>query len=263
MANSYNDLLQAIGTPTSGTVIGDIKAAQKSIEGKISSNDSIKTLLDDLKDKIIKKIDEKTPKVYKVGGTGPAGGIIFYKADSVQTSSYVDSAGNTINYTWQYLEAAPADVSTETAIFGYYRPNGTNITVQSNLDTAITKDDHSTYNGNAAVGQGRMNTRLLVNAMGTSVYSSDSGTATTSTYAAKLCDDYTYGGYDDWFLPSVEELRYMYENMYQKSLGSLSYYYWSSSEYSASYSWNCYFNHDGMDYVDRYIYFSVRAVRAF
>ena len=35
---------------------------------------------------------------FNVGDTGPAGGHIFYKADTVQTSTYVDSNGNTVEY---------------------------------------------------------------------------------------------------------------------------------------------------------------------
>ena len=35
------------------------------------------------------------------------------------------------------------------------------------------------------------------------------GSNRTEEYAAKLCDDYVYGGYDDWFLPSIEELEAM------------------------------------------------------
>ena len=200
---------------------------------------------------------------YSVGDTGPAGGYIFYKADTVQTSTYKDASGNDVTYKWQYLEAAPADASTSTVIFGYYRPSGTNTTVLSNLDTSITKSNHSTYNGNAAVGQGRLNTSLLVNAMGTSAYSSDSGTNTTSTYAAKLCDDYTLNGYDDWFLPSIEELRYMYENLKSNSIGTWSKWYWSSTESSGSDSWICDFSggYVSYDYRDKYDY--VRAVRAF
>ena len=201
-------------------------------------------------------------EIYEIGDTGPAGGYIFYKADTVQTSTYVDSNGNTVEYQWQYLEAAPEDVSTSTVIFGFYRPSGTNTTIQSNLDTSITQNDHSTYNGNAAVGQGRLNTSLLVNAMGSSAYSSSSGTTTTGTYAAKLCDDYTLNGYDDWFLPSIEELRYMYENLKSKSIGTWSDDYWASTEYSGSYSWDYDFN--GGDVSSSYRYnLYVRAVRAF
>lgn len=256
---SYGNLLGVIGTPTSGTVIGAITKARDGINININS---VGKSLDTLKDDVMDKIKKKT--LYPdIGDTGPAGGYIFYKADTVQTSTYVDSNGQTVTYTWQYLEAAPADASTSDVIFGYYRPSGTNTTVQSNLDTSITVDDHSTYNGNAAVGQGRLNTSLLVNAMGSSTYSSNSGTDTTDTYAAKLCDDYALNGYDDWFLPSIEELRYMYENLKSKSIGTWSDYYWSSTERSGSHSWLYIFLRGYVSYDNRVNSLYVRAIRAF
>ena len=203
---------------------------------------------------------------YSVGSTGPAGGLIFYDAGSVQTSYYMDGSTKK-SYTWRFLEAAPADASTSAVIFGYYRTTSTgdNLTVQSDLDTTITSADHSTYNGNAAVGQGRMNTSLLVNAMKTTAYtsSSTSTTTTTDSYAAKLAVNYTYNGYTDWFLPSIEELRYMYENLKSKSLGTWSDYYWSSSEYSASLAWRYYFINGYADGIGRSVKYYVRAVRAF
>ena len=276
---SYDNLLGVIGTPTSGTVIGDITKAKDGININ-SVETSLSTLKNDVMDKITKLTylsdsssdgsgdssdgSGDSSEIYEIGDTGPAGGYIFYKADSVQTSTYKDSNGNDVTYTWQYLEAAPEDVSTSTVVFGYYRPSETNTTVQSNLDTSITASDHSTYNGNATVGQGRLNTSLLVNAMVSAAYSSESGTNTTDQYAAKLCADYSYGGYDDWFLPSIEELRYMYENLYSKSIGTWSDYYWSSTEYSGSYS-RLYVFVSG--YINRNAYrnltYYVRAIRAF
>ena len=255
---SYDNLLGVIGTPTSGTVIGDITKAKDGI-----NINSVETSLSTLKNDVMDKIMEKT--IICIGDTGPAGGYIFYKADTVQTSTYVDSNGNTVEYQWQYLEAAPADVSTSTAIFGYYRPSGTNTTVQSILDNSITKDDHSTYNSNAAVGQGRLNTSLLVKAMGSAAYTymSSSVSDTTADYAAKLCDDYTYGGYNDWFLPSIEELRYIYENLYSKSIGTWSGYYWSSTESGVN-AWNYYFIYDQIGgNASRDLRYYVRAIRAF
>ena len=53
--------------------------------------------------------------------------------------------------------------------------------------------------------------------------------------AAKLCDDYIYDGFNDWYLPSISELRYCYNakkiitKVFQKeTFNSES--YWSSTE---------------------------------
>lgn len=82
--------------------------------------------------------------------------------------------------------------------------------------------------------------------------------------AAKLADDYIYGGKDDWFLPSKDELNEMYVNLHLNGVGGFaSKYYWSSSEYSSNNAWNQYF-FNGIQYdnnkgnAER-----VRAVRVF
>ena len=36
---------------------------------------------------------------------------------------------------------------------------------------------------------------------------------------AKLCDDYSFNGYDDWYLPSLEELELMYSNLHANEYG--------------------------------------------
>ena len=51
--------------------------------------------------------------------------------------------------------------------------------------------------------------------------------------AADKCYKYSNSGYTDWFLPSKDELNYLYENLHKNNLGdfSNSMRYWSSSEY--------------------------------
>jgi hypothetical protein len=38
--------------------------------------------------------------------------------------------------------------------------------------------------------------------------------------AKSRCDDYAYGGYDDWRLPSGTEINWMYSNLYKKGMGN-------------------------------------------
>lgn len=53
--------------------------------------------------------------------------------------------------------------------------------------------------------------------------------------AARLCDDLIYDGYEDWFLPSKDELNLMYENLADNGIGSFSSAnYWSSTEEDGS-----------------------------
>jgi hypothetical protein len=49
--------------------------------------------------------------------------------------------------------------------------------------------------------------------------------------AAKHCTDLVLNGYDDWFLPSVNELQLIYRNIHEKGLGGFKEtYYWSSTQ---------------------------------
>ena len=165
------------------------------------------------------------PARYAVGDKGPAGGTIVYVAERNQSSTYKDTNGNTVTYTWRYLEAAPEDATIETTtatgtttvsefIFGYYFFN----------DEAKPV---AMRNGSSDIGQGRLNTTMLVNAMGENAHESNEASSdTTSNYAAKVAYDYkcTNEGveYKDWFLPSVNEMEAVYKVLFSGSSGSAS-----------------------------------------
>jgi hypothetical protein len=82
-----------------------------------------------------------------------------------------------------------------------------------------------------AVGTGQSNTTKIVNAQG------------AGSYAASLCNDYiaTIEGvtYDDWFLPSIDELNLCFTRLYPLHLAhfSNSCCIWSSSEYGKGVAW--------------------------
>ena len=209
-----------------------------------------------------------------IGSIGPAGGYIFY-----DKGSYSDG--------WRFLEAAPADLrvvdgvptvdetasgysnGTDSFVFGYYRTadNGNHLFVNG-----TTKYSAADCTG-TAIETGKTNTQLLVDAMGAEAYYSVSGSEKTANYAARLCEilTYTVNGvtFDDWFLPSKDELNLMYTQLKTNGLGGLaSTFYWSSSEgtYDASYAWRQFFHdeyQEGGSYYYRVGYYSVRPVRAF
>jgi hypothetical protein len=92
---------------------------------------------------------------------------------------------------------------------------------------------------NTIVGSGEQNTLLI--------------TENDPYYgAAAYCDALVTGGYDDWFLPSIDELRiiYAYRNIIRESMlqnvGTYqsSNYYWSSSQFNASYAWYLIFGNE-------------------
>ena len=82
-----------------------------------------------------------------------------------------------------------------------------------------------------AIGTGLANTNAIIASQG--------GTAGSYTYAAGICADYsvTEGGvtYDDWYLPSKDELYKLYIN--KAVIGSFAgTYYWSSTEFSSTHA---------------------------
>ena len=82
--------------------------------------------------------------------------------------------------------------------------------------------------------------------------------------AAQLCDALNEGGYSDWFLPSLDELNLMYENLKCFGVGSFTdRAYWSSTEYDANNAQRNLFSSGYQRYNDKRSTFSVRAVRIF
>ncbi len=84
--------------------------------------------------------------------------------------------------------------------------------------------------------------------------------------AATLCIAYRGGEFDDWFLPSKDELGLMYINLHKQDtpIGNFTNtYYWSSSEYGSDYAWNQFFSIGIQTSNYKYGASFVRAVRAF
>jgi len=109
----------------------------------------------------------------------------------------------------------------------------------------------ATIDTGTAIGTGKSNTAAIIKVQG------------SGNYAAKLCDDLTLGGYDDWFLPSKDELNEVYKNMDLIGGFNTSSYYWSSSEYKNETAWYQNFS-TGFQYnFSKANTYRVRAVRAF
>jgi hypothetical protein len=111
-----------------------------------------------------------------------------------------------------------------------------------------------TYYGitSTSIGSGQPNTSSLVSILG------------NGNYAAKICDDLVLNGFDDWFLPSRDELGLMYSNLKKNGFGNFANScYWSSSEYDYLNACAQYFSSGRQSCNNKYHSYSVRAVRVF
>jgi hypothetical protein len=106
-----------------------------------------------------------------------------------------------------------------------------------------------------ALGSGNDNTNTIVASQG------------AGNYAAKVCSDLVLGGYNDWYLPSKDELHKLYFN--RSAIGGFSKtYYWNSSEKSFNHGYSHQFA-DGNEDPTFYWFFTknsalnVRAIRSF
>ena len=160
--------------------------------------------------------------------SSPVPGVVYYaigdKGPAGGIVFYVTDSG------LSGLEAAPADQSSG-AEWGCYA-------------TAVTGADGT------AVGTGKQNTADIL------------AECSTAGIAARIADDYTLGGYDDWFLPSKDELNLLYQ---QKDVvgGFTNDTYWSSTEHYNYDAW-CHLFKSGLQYYYvRHTTRRVRAVRAF
>ena len=135
-----------------------------------------------------------------IGLKGPAGGWVFYDIDADNDSGDADGL-NSATAGWRYLEAADADLS------------GTFKWRVGSLD--------ATGATGTAIGTGKSNTEKL---------------STDAYPAAQACRDYGNGtAFDDWFLPSYEEIKAMYSTLKNPDKGGTweEGVYWSSSEKSS------------------------------
>jgi hypothetical protein len=129
-------------------------------------------------------------------------------------------------------------------------------------DNQTNKDINKTK---IEMGSGAANTNAIIN-----VYNN-------SNYAANICKKYNGGGFNDWYLPSLDELKLIYENVGPssklKNIGKFNNdmmaSYWSSSEspnqssFGGKYAWAIFFNDGTAQESTKNSASYVRAIRAF
>ena len=162
---------------------------------------------------------------------GATGGYVFYDCDADNSFGNADGLKSS-ECGWRYLEAAPDYLVSEGyqgIQFGYYREtqNGDNLFVNG---TTTFNSSNCTQTG---LGTGKENTQKIVDAMGEETYRAFD---VSGNYAARLCDIYSLEvesvTYDDWFLPSSDEVYLIYTNLVCANLGGFAKnkILWTSSE---------------------------------
>jgi uncharacterized repeat protein (TIGR02543 family) len=148
-----------------------------------------------------------TVKSVDAGGN-MSSGVTVTATTTAYTKGQRGPAGGVIFYDkgsssdgWRYLEMAPAQ--TGSVAWG-----------ASGQSVAYTSRD---------IGTGKTNTETIVS------YLQNNG---ESGKAAQICDSLIAGGYDDWFLPSYDELSAMW--LYLSVYSSDKAFFWSSTEYSTT-----------------------------
>ena len=134
------------------------------------------------------------------------------------------------NNGWRYLEASPDDMGS--VEWGSYEVN-----------VSGTK---------TGIGEGKRNTELII---------AELNKRGETGKAAQLCKVYTLNGYNDWFLPSKNELNEMYKA--RTHIGISSMWHWSSSQRDNYYALIQNFNDGYQDYNRKLHTYSVRAIRSF
>ncbi|MCL2808489.1 MAG: DUF1566 domain-containing protein, partial [Treponema sp.] len=176
--------------------------------------------------------------ILALGATGPAGGKIIYVAPAGFTVTSTTPAFTT--YTAYYIEAAPTDA-------GYMR--------WSTQSSSPYPDVAGTL---LTIGSGRNNTALIIAAEQTAHPSN------AYIYAALACKNYTSSGFEsfnDWFLPSQDELNQLY--LRRADFSITTGWFWSSSQSSFIFAWFQVFGNGNQTVSDKGANSDVRAIRAF
>jgi len=191
------------------------------------------------------------------GDRGPAGGTIFYiEPSGFKVQGYTGTTGSFAEYTAHYLEAALLDEGNYLDEFGFfYSEWGAYGTLIADVTTFSEKSDSKA----SLIGNGRRDTQIIVNHLDTTEETGG---------AAQICASktVTVGGtvFNDWFLPSLGELKIMYEAKKWYIGTPFTGDYWSSSQRNNNYAWKQDFiygnQYQGEKELSRGC---VRAVRAF
>ena len=131
---------------------------------------------------------------------------------------------------WRYIEASPEDILP--------------------LISWKANEYKETLAKDRKLGGGKNNTIAIIAKNGEGLY------------AANMCRKYSLGGYSDWCLPSLEEMKKLGE-FYSKKSQPLNSKYWTSTESNESYAYYYALANTKDETDDKMIKYCIRAIRYF
>ena len=159
------------------------------------------------------EVDVPVRQVYKIGAKGPASGLVFYDREITRRMEISGSSTGA-------LVGFPYDPKAQWGAFPFSM-NGAQL--GTDFGTGLENSEHITIY-NRHIQTNRETYDQLPEAE--KVFSSFHD----GSVAAAVCLDAVINGFDDWYLPSQDELVLMRESLYKHDLGSFQAdLYWSSS----------------------------------
>jgi hypothetical protein len=200
----------------------------------------------DLSQYLTEEVDGSVTNEIELPGDAVAGDMVYFNGTSwVKLDKPTDP---NFKYTleWDFINNKP--------YWRFHLPsvifNGTTLYVYPTDNSAGIRWYNGTYTTTNAksTSDGETNTALIVANQG------------PGSYAAQLCSDLTAFGYDDWYLPSKDELNAIYLD--KEVIGGFTFaYYWSSTEFSMTDAWGQDFNNGSQVTYGKYPTSRVRCVR--
>ena len=186
-----------------------------------------------------------------------------YKHDTVEIDVFIGSSDYELNvdlefnnYIGEYYQGGIIAYILQNNDPGYQHGKINGLIAAPNDLQGATWGCRHTYIGatETAIGSGASNTAKIVSG------------CSTDGIAARICDELFLNGYDDWYLPSKEELNVLFLN--RELIGGFdtsvsNYGYWSSSEANSQNAWVQGFHTGSQNTNIKNISYKVRAIRQF
>jgi hypothetical protein len=211
--------------------------------------------------------------------SSPTDGLVIYQTDGT-VGLYVRSSS-----AWVKLAGSNSSESGGGHYVGELFDGGIVFYVYNNGSNGLIVSLDDLYSGSGVAWSG--NTSTLIGPTAQSYYDGAANTTAiviqdaTASKAGTLCDSYTGGSQTDWYLPSIWELKRLYNSAFcintileNDSDGTTNGLkaadvpptrgrYWSSTESNSSSAWSSYFSDDFTQSNSKSTVCRVRAIRAF